>query len=177
MQLRLLVGTNLVRLSQLDDASVEMYQDVILPGILEQTINCRDNISQEYLMECIIQVFPDNFHLSTLQRLLTACISLQPGVNVRAIVVSLIERLVQYLRDEEGKAAAKNFFNKNKSDTDLYQVFSGNVASVIKVVIISFFNCNSTLQTIFPFPPPSLSLCLFFCLLVSILCYITYWSY
>lgn len=29
---------------------------VVLPGILEQVVSCRDPIAQEYLMECIIQV-------------------------------------------------------------------------------------------------------------------------
>jgi len=28
----------------------------VLPGVLEQTVSCRDPIAQEYLMECIIQV-------------------------------------------------------------------------------------------------------------------------
>ena len=31
-------------------------QDV-LPTVLEQVIKCRDPIAQEYLMECIIQVY------------------------------------------------------------------------------------------------------------------------
>lgn len=29
---------------------------MVLPGILEQVVSCRDAIAQEYLMECIIQV-------------------------------------------------------------------------------------------------------------------------
>lgn len=29
---------------------------VVLPGILEQVVSCRDALAQEYLMECIIQV-------------------------------------------------------------------------------------------------------------------------
>lgn len=29
---------------------------IVLPGILEQVVNCRDALAQEYLMECIIQV-------------------------------------------------------------------------------------------------------------------------
>jgi hypothetical protein len=29
---------------------------LVLPGILEQAVSCRDAIAQEYLMECIIQV-------------------------------------------------------------------------------------------------------------------------
>lgn len=56
-ELKILVGTNLVRLSQLESASLETYQKLILPGILEQVVSCRDAIAQEYLMECIIQVY------------------------------------------------------------------------------------------------------------------------
>jgi len=54
--LRILVGTNLVRLSQLDGVDLDMYQQTILPSILEQVVNCKDVIAQEYLMEVVIQV-------------------------------------------------------------------------------------------------------------------------
>lgn len=55
-ELRILVGTNLVRLSQLDGVDLEMYSRHILPSILEQVVNCKDVIAQEYLMEVVIQV-------------------------------------------------------------------------------------------------------------------------
>ena len=56
LELRILVGTNLVRLSQLEAIDAGMYQREVLPNVLEQVIKCRDAIAQEYLMECIIQV-------------------------------------------------------------------------------------------------------------------------
>ena len=71
-ELRILVGTNLVRLSELECVNVERYKTVseslfersfhrvgfqiVLPKIMEQVVSCRDPIAQEYLMECIIQV-------------------------------------------------------------------------------------------------------------------------
>ena len=55
-ELRILVGTNLVRLSSLDGVDLDLYQRVILPSILEQVVNCKDVIAQEYLMEVVIQV-------------------------------------------------------------------------------------------------------------------------
>ena len=55
-ELRILVGTNLVRLSQLDGVDLEMYQTIILPSILQQVVSCKDVIAQEYLMEVVIQV-------------------------------------------------------------------------------------------------------------------------
>ncbi len=61
MELRILVGTNLVRLSQLENVDVETYKRIVLPGLLEQVVSCRDAIAQEYLMECIIQVSLNSF--------------------------------------------------------------------------------------------------------------------
>lgn len=41
-ELRILVGTNLVRLSQLESVTLEKYQKLVLPGILEQvSFKCR----------------------------------------------------------------------------------------------------------------------------------------
>jgi len=65
-ELRILVGTNLVRLSQLDGVDLDLYQRVILPSILEQVVSCKDAIAQEYLMEVVIQVcLLDQFHRTT----------------------------------------------------------------------------------------------------------------
>ena len=69
MELRILVGTNLVRLSQLENVEVDTYKRIVLPGILEQVVSCRDAIAQEYLMECIIQVRRRQFTVQTADRI------------------------------------------------------------------------------------------------------------
>ena len=93
LDLRILVGTNLVRLSQLEGLGVVEYQKNILPRILEEVIGCKDTIAQSYLMDCIIQVFPDECHLATLEQFLKACVQLKEKVNVRTILESMIDRL------------------------------------------------------------------------------------
>lgn len=98
--LRILVGTNLVRLSQLDGVDLQMYQETILPSILEQVVNCKDVIAQEYLMEVIIQVFTDEFHLHSLGPFLSATAQLHPRVNIKQIVIALIDRLAAYAARE-----------------------------------------------------------------------------
>ncbi|KAG1857109.1 vacuolar protein sorting-associated protein 35 [Suillus subluteus] len=98
--LRILVGTNLVRLSQLDGVDLEMYRHSILPAILEQVVNCKDVIAQEYLMEVVIQVFTDEFHLHTLGPFLSATAQLHPKVNIKLIVIALIDRLAAYAARE-----------------------------------------------------------------------------
>ncbi|KAI7861760.1 vacuolar protein sorting-associated protein 35 [Spinellus fusiger] len=99
-ELRILVGTNLVRLSQLEGVDLSAYQSLILPGILDQVVSCRDIIAQEYLMEVIIQVFPDDFHLQTLQPFLAATAQLHPKVNVKQIIIAMIDRLAAYAARE-----------------------------------------------------------------------------
>lgn len=99
-ELRILVGTNLVRLSQLDGVDLTMYQQTILPSILEQVVNCKDVIAQEYLMEVVIQVFTDEFHLHTLGPFLSATALLHPKVNIKQIVIALIDRLASYAARE-----------------------------------------------------------------------------
>lgn len=99
-ELRILVGTNLVRLSQLEGVDLEMYRRTILPAILEQVVNCKDVIAQEYLMDVVIQVFTDDFHLRTLGPFLSATAQLHPKVNIKQIVIALIDRLAAYAARE-----------------------------------------------------------------------------
>ncbi|CAG9802427.1 unnamed protein product [Chironomus riparius] len=128
-ELKILVGTNLVRLSQLDSVNTEIYQRTILPRILEQVISCRDAIAQEYLMDCIIQVFPDEFHLQTLDLFLKSCTRLQSEVNVKSILISLINRLAAYhQRNEELRA---DWVVPIK--IHLFDVFSHQIAVIVRV--------------------------------------------
>ncbi|KDB22687.1 hypothetical protein H109_05427 [Trichophyton interdigitale MR816] len=93
-ELELLVGSNLVRLSQLVD--LEAYKSVILQPLLEQVVQCRDVLAQEYLLEVITKVFPDEYHLHTLDSMLSAIARLNPHVDMKKIVIGLMDRLSTY---------------------------------------------------------------------------------
>jgi vacuolar protein sorting-associated protein 35 len=121
-ELRLLVGTNLVRLSQLESIDIEKYTKHVLPGVLEQTVSCRDAIAQEYLMECVIQVFPDEFHLETLSTFLKSCSELQPGVNIRRVITALIDRLALYSQRDDTTGVPAHL--------QLFDIFSNQIAAI-----------------------------------------------
>ncbi|CAA6665366.1 unnamed protein product [Spirodela intermedia] len=95
-ELRDLVGKNLHVLSQLESVDLVMYKETVLPRILEQVVNCKDDLAQYYLMDCIIQVFPDEYHLQTLETLLGACPQLQPTVDIKTVLGRLMDRLSNY---------------------------------------------------------------------------------
>ncbi|CRL06873.1 CLUMA_CG019462, isoform A [Clunio marinus] len=130
-ELKILVGTNLVRLSQLESVSLEIYQKIILPSILEQVVSCRDAIAQEYLMECIIQVFPDEFHLQTLDPFLKSCAQLQPGVDVKTIIIGLIDRLALF--HQRNEKSIQDESAEILSEIELFNVFSVQVANIVQI--------------------------------------------
>ncbi|KDE02463.1 hypothetical protein MVLG_06982 [Microbotryum lychnidis-dioicae p1A1 Lamole] len=147
-ELRILVGTNLVRLSQLEGVDLEMYRRSILPSILEQVVNCKDVIAQEYLMEVVIQVFVDDFHLRTLSPFLSAVAQLHPKVAIKSIVIALIDRLAAYAareaenespeeRQQQEEEAARRLLRevkrqreKAKLDADGRSLLAGSSGSV-----------------------------------------------
>jgi vacuolar protein sorting-associated protein 35 len=98
--LRLLVGASLVRLSQLEGMTKGFYTEKVLPRILEQVIECRDTMAQQYLLDCTVQVFPDDFHLGSLQQLLSACSQTQKSVDLRPVLVNLMNRLRNFLQQQ-----------------------------------------------------------------------------
>lgn len=50
-------------------------------------------------MECIIQVFPDENHLQTLDIFLDACGKLHENVKVKRIIVALLDRYTDFFLD------------------------------------------------------------------------------
>lgn len=119
--LKSVVGTNLMRLAKMNGLDIEMYQTTVLPRLLEQITNCKDKIAQEYLMDCMVQVFPDSFHLATLEDFLLTCTQLKPEVDVADIIKNLMRRLS---RDGDGAAAIP-------TDVNAFQIFTDFVHRII----------------------------------------------
>ena len=118
-ELRLLVGTNLVRLSSIEGLTKEYYAGTVLPSLLDQiTLNFKDNLAQQYLLDCIVQVFPDEFHVATLGSLLAACSRTMPGVDLRPVLVNLMRRL-------------KDYAAERKLPGDFFGVFKGYLEKIV----------------------------------------------
>ncbi|TPP54732.1 Vacuolar protein sorting-associated protein 35 family protein [Leishmania donovani] len=91
-----LVGMNVVRVAQLDGISRDVYASTILPQLLSIMVRYCEPLAQQYLFEVLIQVFPDEFHLFTIDKLFGAISRTVPGVEVSELFRSLMERLCKY---------------------------------------------------------------------------------
>jgi len=109
--LRTLVGKNLSHLNSLEGIDVEMYKETILPRILEQVVGCHDRLAQQFLMEIVVQVFPDEFHIATLDKFLEACSKLVPRVDLKNILASLIDRLAAFAQTSQSSINSQYLFD------------------------------------------------------------------
>lgn len=98
-ELRDLVGKNLLALSQLEGVDLKLYRDVVLPRILEQVVNCKDELAQPYLLDVLIQVFPDEYHLATFSEVFSTMTMLRSNVRVGSILNALLGRLLSYAEE------------------------------------------------------------------------------
>ena len=115
-ELRDLVGKNLLAIAQLEGVDLDLYRERVLPRILEQVVNCKDELAQPYLLDVLIQVFPDEYHLATFTEVFATLTMLRPSVRVGSILNALLGRLLTYA-EETPKAKvefeAANVFPKS----------------------------------------------------------------
>lgn len=135
-ELRILVGCNLVRLSQViddfqsdDDYSGKLfYKENIYPTIVEQIIQCKDTLAQSYLIDVLIQIFPDDFHFSVLEHLLNQVfLKLHPLLKKADLIDALVERLVTNHHYESDIESSSKRFRKigNELLTDQSEASEG----------------------------------------------------
>ena len=96
-ELKILVGENITRLSSLDGLSLELYQKDVLPKIISILLESKDTLSQQYLMECIVQAFPDDYNIHCMETILDSLTQLAPGVDVKTLYINLMDKLAKYV--------------------------------------------------------------------------------
>jgi len=99
-----LVSSNFSRLASLQGLTAEYYAEIILPKLLDLVTALKEATTQQCLFENIIQAFPDEFHLKTLEALLVAYEKALPAVDMKPIVCSLMQRLAAFLTDANAPA-------------------------------------------------------------------------
>jgi vacuolar protein sorting-associated protein 35 len=92
--LKILIGENINRLTSLEGLSNDLYKDKILPKLIEIIFEKRENkvdaLSQQYLMECIIQAFPDEYNIQCMDDILKTATQLDEGVDVKTLFIILM---------------------------------------------------------------------------------------
>ncbi|UKK00599.1 hypothetical protein MACK_000673 [Theileria orientalis] len=97
LELGLLVGANLVRITQLEGVDINFYSTTALPRILNEINSIDDYVAQKYLLDCLIQAFSDEFHIHTIDEILSACVSSIKSDDGISILITMMNRLSTFL--------------------------------------------------------------------------------
>ena len=142
-ELKILVGENITRLASLDGLSLEIYQEDVLKQIIAILLDSKDQLSQQYLMECIIQAFPDDYNIQCMETILDTLTQLTQGVDVKALYIALMDKLARYVGNtgKEDKtiieAVEKIFDLLKKSIDKLIQDSSQGNLDLTKILELS----------------------------------------
>ena len=122
-ELKVLVGENIIRLSSLNGLSLEIYKNEVLNKMISILLESKDQLSQQYLMECIIHAFPDEYNIHCMDTILDTCTKLVPTVDVKGLFIALMEKLAKFVGDSskdqaEILASAGKIFELLKSNID-----------------------------------------------------------
>lgn len=97
--LRLLLGAHLMEISRLEGLTTTLYAEVVLPDLLNLVPACEDAAGQAYLLQLIVEVFADVYHLDTLEKILSTCAQVHWSVDLKPLTQHLLRRLTSFLAD------------------------------------------------------------------------------
>ena len=126
-ELKVLIGESMTKLSSLENLNLELYEQLVLPKLLNIILNSKDKLCQQYLMECIIHAFPDSYNVKCIESLLEATSNLEEGVDIGIIFVSLMQKLGNYFGRYN-----KSEKDENSNDKQIFETAQNIYPALLK---------------------------------------------
>lgn len=97
--MKVTVGENIERLSVICNDK-DFYLSHVFPAF-EEILNDSDELSKIYLIDCIVQAFPDEFHLHTIKEFMKLSIKIQLTADIIDMVLSILNRILLHLKENQ----------------------------------------------------------------------------
>ena len=99
LDIKMLIKDAIYIISKLKGMNNNLFEKEILPKIIEIIFMYDDNISQEFIMECILTDFPESYIIKNLDFLLLTLSKLGEGVDKKKLFVLVLEKLFNYYKN------------------------------------------------------------------------------
>lgn len=96
-ELKVLVGENITRLASMNDLSCDDYKNKVLTLLLNIITQCDDTFSMEYLIECIVHAFPDEYNVKCMKEILKVVMELKSEIDVNKIYIAIMDKISKYI--------------------------------------------------------------------------------
>jgi vacuolar protein sorting-associated protein 35 len=132
--------------TQLEDLNMELYEKEILPKLIEIIFMYDDYISQEYIMECILTLFPESYNIKNLDFLLLTISKLIEGVNTKKLFIIVLEKLNNYFQENSAKSESEEKTKKLNEVYGAYPVILRNYNIILNKQSKQVENINNVLE-------------------------------
>ena len=99
--MKILVGENINRLACLNNLNSDIYRDKILIPIFQIISLSNDEICQQYIIECLIKAFPDEFNIKCMDFILNSLSKMNPKIDSNNIIISILDKLSRFDNPEK----------------------------------------------------------------------------
>ena len=90
-------------ISKLEGINIDLYEKEILPKLVDIVFMYDDYLSQEFILECIFNLFPENYNIKCLDFLLLTLSKLVQGVNIKKLFVNILEKMNRFYKENIDK--------------------------------------------------------------------------
>ena len=118
--LKPLISETINRLSSLEGITIDIYENLVLPKLIEIVFMYNDPLSQEYIMECIIRAFPVEYNIKCMEFILLTLSKLTEKVNIKLLFIIMLVKLTFYI---DNVRKMKDEKEKEKLITDVYNIY------------------------------------------------------
>ena len=94
--MKVLIGENINRLACLNNLNSDFYRNKILIPIFQIISLSNDDISQQYIIECLIHAFPDEFNIKSMDIILNSFSNMNPKIDINNIIISILDKLSRF---------------------------------------------------------------------------------
>ena len=115
--LKVLVGENITRLASLKNLNSEIYREQILIPIIQIICDCNDDISQQYIIECLIIAFPDEYNIKSMDIILNSLPRMNNKLDINNIIITILDKLSKFDNPEKKDDIQANEIFKKLDDS------------------------------------------------------------
>ena len=118
--IKIIISDAIYLISKLKGMNINLFEKEVLPKILEIIFMYDDYISQEYIMECIFNHFPESYIIKNLDFLLLTLSKLNKEVDKKKLFIIAIEKIFNYYKSNIEKEESEE---KEKILNEVYGAY------------------------------------------------------
>ena len=118
--IKILISDAIYLISKLKGMNINLFEKEVLPKILEIIFMYDDHISQEFIIECIFNHFPESYIIKNLDFLLLTLSKLNKEVDKKRLFIIAIEKIYNYYKNNIEKEESEE---KEKMLNEVYGAY------------------------------------------------------